>query len=94
MRYQDDIVERLRQGMAAIDRDASVRLHTELSKPCQNLKEFAENTNAFYAGLLQADAGATNKPFSVPENTDAIPFWIEDLESAVFPVLRVARAME
>lgn len=92
MRYQNDIVERLRQGIAAINRRESERLKDELSEPCQNLKEFAERTNAFYAKLLSPDV--TNKPFSIPENIDAIPFWIEDLETVVLPVLRLARAME
>ena len=93
MRYQNDIVERMRQGIAAVDRDISNQLVVELSKPCRDLRHFAESTNSFYTKLLGAD-GAKHNQFSIPENTDAIPWWIEDLESAVLPVLRVARAMQ
>ncbi len=92
MRYQNDIVERLRQGIAAVNREVSDQLVNELSKPHHNLSDFAQCTNQFYTKLLGTN-GANQNAFSIPENTDAIPFWIEDLESAVLPVLRVAGAM-
>lgn len=93
MRYQTDIVERLRQGLAAIDRSASDKFVQEYTRPRQTLKEFADEVNAYYNDLLKdATAGASEMPFiGTPENADAIPYWIEDLERAVYPDLRLAR---
>lgn len=95
MRYQKDIVERLRQGLAAIDRQASECFEQEFTRPRQTLKEFAVDANQYFGKLLTDAIGNADKvaTLGVPENTDAIPYWIEDLENAVHPDLRVARAM-
>lgn len=96
MRYQKDIVERLRQGLAAIDRQESENFVNEFSRPRQTLKEFADDANQYFGKLLTTATGSAGKvpQIGIPENTDAIPYWIEDLENAVHPDLRVARAMQ
>jgi len=96
MRYQKDIVERLRQGLAAVDREASVKFVQEFTPPRQTLKEFADEANAYYAKLLtEATQGGSKMPLiGAPENADAIPYWIEDMENAVLPDLRLARLVQ
>lgn len=95
MRYQKEILERLRQGLAAVDRDECVKLEAALAAPCVTLKIFAERVNGFYGNLLQTATKGDNElpEIGVPENENAIPYWIEDLENAVLPALRVARAL-
>ncbi|QVW28745.1 hypothetical protein pEaSNUABM8_00248 [Erwinia phage pEa_SNUABM_8] len=93
MRYQESIVERLRQGLAAIDRNESEKFVEKFTTPRQTLKEFAEEANAYYANLF-TDATQGRSKMAVigtPENADAIPYWIEDLERAVYPDLRLSR---
>lgn len=96
MRYQESIVERLRQGLAAIDREESAKFTTEFTRPRQTLKEFADEANAYYAKLLSdATQGKSTMPLiGAPENADAIPYWIEDLEHAVYPDLRLSRLIQ
>lgn len=93
MRYQSSIVERLRQGLAAIDREESENFVQKFSIPRHTLKEFADEANAYYAKLLSdATQGKGKMPLiGTPENADAIPYWIEDLERAVYPDLRLSR---
>ncbi|QVW55721.1 hypothetical protein pEaSNUABM9_00140 [Erwinia phage pEa_SNUABM_9] len=96
MRYQDSIVERLRQGLAAIDRHESEKFVENFSTPRQTLKEFAIEANAYYTQLFtDATQGKSKMPvIGTPENADAIPYWIEDLERAVYPDLRLSRLIQ
>ena len=96
MRYQDRIVERLRQGLAAIDREESDNFVKEFTRPRQTLKEFADEANAYFNKLLSdATQGTAQMPsIGTPENADAIPYWIEDLERAVHPDLRLSRLIK
>ncbi|ANZ48525.1 hypothetical protein BIZ78_gp050 [Erwinia phage vB_EamM_Caitlin] len=96
MRYQNSIVERLRQGLAAIDRDESDNFVKEFTRPRHTLKEFADEANAYFNKLLKdATQGNGQMPLiGTPENADAIPYWIEDLERAVYPDLRISRLVK
>lgn len=96
MRYQNSIVERLRQGLAAIDREESECFVQKFMQPRHSLKEFADEANAYFTKLLSdATQGKGKMPLiGTPENADAIPYWIEDLERAVYPDLRISRLIK
>lgn len=89
MRYQPLIVERLRLGLAGINQDYAQGFVESCSAPAKNLKEFSDRVNNHFIGLLKETGQSVNRrDFDVPENNDAIPYWIEDLENRVHPQLR------
>lgn len=92
MRYQDVVIERLRQGLASVDHAIAQTFVDECNPPASSLYEFSDRVNRHFAGLLQT-CGVKPQPrdFEVPEDNDAIPYWIEDLENRVHPVLKSTR---
>ncbi|ANZ49049.1 hypothetical protein HOV30_gp199 [Erwinia phage Derbicus] len=92
MRYQDVIVERLRQGLAGVDHSLAQEFVDCCSPPATTLYEFSDRVNQHFAGLLKAHGVKPQaKDFEVPEDNDAIPYWVEDLENRVHPVLKAAQ---
>lgn len=86
MRYQKDIVERLSLGLAAISQDLSTTFRNEFSAPRHELKAFSQEINNHYGALINDQPKVD--AVGLPEHYEDIPYWIEDLERAVLPVLR------
>ncbi|QVW55257.1 hypothetical protein pEaSNUABM29_00217 [Erwinia phage pEa_SNUABM_29] len=86
MRYQKDIVERLSLGLAGIDQEKSAAFRLAFTEPRHDLKIVAKEINTHYGQLINDVVKV--EAVGVPEHFDDIPYWIEDLERAVLPVLR------
>lgn len=94
MRYQRIIIQRLESGLRGVDRVMADELANRFSAPADTLKGLTDGIVAFYrekmqqVGLTDAHSGFP----STPENNEAIPFWIEDLEARTLQDLRMALA--
>ncbi|ANZ50396.1 hypothetical protein PHOBOS_206 [Erwinia phage vB_EamM_Phobos] len=92
MRYQSLIIERIRQGLVAISPQVAETFVQTCSPPINDLPTFVRQVNAHFVGLL-ASHGVTvgKRGFDIPEDDEAIPYWVEDLERRVHPVLKAAK---
>ena len=91
MQYQRVIIQRLEQGLRSIDPNAANALCAQFAAPADSLETFCPQVVAFYQNLLRARNIPDVWGFpSVPENNEAIAYWIEDLETTALPHLRVA----
>jgi len=91
MQYQRVIIQRLEQGLRSIDPNAADALVARFAAPAESLGTFCPQVVSFYQELLRTSGipDVWGYP-SVPENNEAIAYWIEDLENATLPHLRVA----
>jgi hypothetical protein len=91
MQYQRVIIQRLEQGLRAIDPKAADALVAQFATPADNLESFCPQVVSFYQQLLRERGipDVWGYP-SVPENNEAIAYWIEDLETTALPHLRLA----
>ncbi|QXO09672.1 hypothetical protein pEaSNUABM11_00248 [Erwinia phage pEa_SNUABM_11] len=95
MQYQRVIIQRLEQGLRAIDPIAADALVAQFAPPADSLGSFCPQVVSFYQQLLRN----RNIPDvwgypSVPENGEAIAYWIEDLENTTLPHLRLAAKLQ
>lgn len=92
MRYQSLTVERIRQGLVAISPQLAETFVQTCSPPINDLPTFARHVNDHFAGLLTSHGAEVGKRgFDIPEDDEAIPYWVEDLERRVHPVLKAAK---
>lgn len=91
MQYQRVIIQRLEQGLRAIDPNAADALVAQFAAPAESLGTFCPQVVSFYQGLLRERGVPDVWGYpSVPENNEAIAYWIEDLEITALPHLRIA----
>lgn len=96
MRYQRVIIERLEQGLKPIDPVMAATLVQQFSAPAPDLATFCPQVVSFYRNQLE-NRGISTGDLVFPaaaENSEAIAFWIEDLEATALPQLRLAAAMK
>lgn len=92
MRYKAAIIDRLLLGLGGVVNETEIKqVKQKLESVNTTVMDLADTANTEYHALLVsrglADT-ATPLDVGVPENNEAIAFWIEDLESATLPKLR------
>lgn len=85
MLYQKEIVNRLASGLESIDADAAVVFREQFSAPRRSLRVLTEEITSHYEELASKPSV---RAVGIPENAEAIPFWIKDLEEMVLPIIR------
>lgn len=93
MRYQKEIVDRLQLGLLSVDRDVAEAFVEHCKVPARDLESFADKVNHFFLQKAKEKGytPTTEVLKCVPENTDAIVYWIEDIERVIHPILRIGK---
>lgn len=90
MRYQKAIIDRLQLGLLAVDRDVAEAFVEHCKPPASSLEVFADKVNHFFLDKAKEKGftPAGGALSCVPEDKEAISYWIEDIERVIHPILR------
>ncbi|ECD5042746.1 TPA: hypothetical protein ORQ81_000090 [Escherichia coli] len=89
MRYQTEIVERLSEGLASVSLETAAEFREAFTHPFPDLESFCLKVAEYYSNLL-VRYGYAPVTFDLPEDTEAISYWIDLLEAETLSNLRKA----
>lgn len=89
MRYQTEIVERLSEGLASVNLETAAEFREAFTLPFPDLESFCLKVAKYYSNLLVRYGYAPVRS-ELPENTEAISYWIDLLEAETLSNLRKA----
>lgn len=90
MRYKKEIIDRIVMSLRTVDADIANEFLGKFNRHYAELFVFSSEVNFYFHELLTKKG--FNYSVGVPEDEDAIPYWLEDIDSVVLPAIRQSRS--
>lgn len=86
MRYRKEILNRIEMSLRTVDPSLADAFAKQFDVYYAELEVLASEVNFYFYELLSHYGAVYN--VGIPENEDAIVYWLDDIDRVVLPVLR------